>query len=112
MSTKKPYETLNMRGEILEVIRKGRVYRSDYFMIRYLVKPETDVTKCAVNARKKIAKKAVVRNYARRRLKELLRKNPPVQPGYFIIIAGPLTHKVKFAELKDVYDKVINNNLR
>ena len=83
--------------------RNGQTIRSKLFSIKFCVNPRKRFSRVAVVVSKKVAKKAVQRNFLRRRLYSLIRPYvAQFQRNYdlIIIVHSAELGQVKFAELE------------
>ncbi len=79
-------EPLRKKVEFAKTYRLGKSIRTPDFTIKVL-KVKEPVIKLGIVVPKKVSKKAVVRNRARRRVREIIRKNISLAtPGFFVIV--------------------------
>lgn len=91
------------KGEIEEVLSKGRRSNFSLFSVSWL--PNTEkTTKFAFVVSKKQYKQAVLRNKAKRRLRECARKTP-FGPGKYIFFAKNTINEAVFSDLKKEVEK-------
>lgn len=79
-------------GSLRFVYAKGKVVRSDTFILKYSTNPRRDVPRIAVVISKKVLKSAVARNRVRRRYYEAMRRRLPdlaVGCDLVLIITSP-----------------------
>lgn len=80
---------LTKKAEFKEVLSRGKTIQGRLFTLKYLEKEPEFPTKVGIIVSKKIAKRAVYRNKARRRLKEVLRNyvkslNPGLNMAFLV----------------------------
>ncbi|HPW47957.1 MAG TPA: ribonuclease P protein component [Candidatus Saccharibacteria bacterium] len=73
-------------GSLNHVYKRGRIVRSPYCAMKYLVNKNADTFKVSVVVSKKIAKSAPVRNRIRRRLYEAIRSNAKLLTNQEIVV--------------------------
>ncbi len=79
-------EPLRKKVEFAKTYRLGKSIRTPNFTIKALQVKESTI-KLGIVVPKKVSKKAVVRNRARRRVREIIRKNISLAiPGFFVIV--------------------------
>jgi len=79
-------EPLRKKVEFAKTYRLGKSVRTPNFTIKAL-QVKTETIKLGIVVSKKVSKKAVVRNRARRRVREIIRKNISLAiPGFFVIV--------------------------
>lgn len=99
-------------SEITEVARKGKVFDSDFFRIKFLPVRSTGgpkTSRFALVISSKVSKKAVERNKIRRRVSEVV-KSPAFEkgPGLVLILIKPRALGKEFGYLRDDLGKVLN----
>ena len=103
---------LRKKSVISALLRKGKVYKSRYFICRYFLKDEGS-PRFSVAVSKKIDKRAVFRNRLKRRFREVIKKNldksPPIYAMFFLSRFG---EKADFKSLEDelllFFKKILN----
>jgi ribonuclease P protein component len=92
------------------ILEKGRYSNSPHFSVK--VSPEGEKARVAVSVSKKVAKRAVARNRARRRaysaLQELV---PTIRPGLYLISTKSGAQDLKGDVLKDELRELLSNFL-
>ncbi len=79
-------EPLRKKVEFSKTYRLGKSVRTPHYTIKALAVKESTI-KLGIVVPKKVSKKAVVRNRARRRVREIIRKNISLAiPGFFVIV--------------------------
>jgi ribonuclease P protein component len=79
-------EPLRKKIDFSKTYRNGQQVRNTDYTVKALA-TNTTVLKLAIVVPKKVSKKAVVRNRARRRVREIIRKNIHLaEPNYFVIV--------------------------
>lgn len=77
---------LRKKSEFSKTYRFGKQVKLSEFSVRALPN-HTNTLQLAIVVSKKVSKKAVVRNRARRRIREILRKHHSLaSDGYFVIV--------------------------
>ncbi len=77
---------LRKKVEFSKTYRLGKSVRTPNFTIKALRVNDPEI-KLGIVVPKKVSKKAVVRNRARRRVREIIRKNISLAiPGFFVIV--------------------------
>lgn len=93
-------------GSLRYVYSKGKVVRSDLFVLKYSLNPRRTRPRIAVVVSKKIAKSAVSRNRIRRRYYEAMRRRLPhldIGCDIVLIITSPAS---LFAEANEIEAKL------
>lgn len=98
-----PKEKRLTKGEIEEVLSKGRRVNFSLFSVSWL-KTTEKTTKFAFVVSKKQYKQAVLRNKAKRRLRECVRKNL-FSSGKYVFFAKNTINEAPFSELKEEISK-------
>ena len=98
-----PRERIRKKKEFLVLYKKGYRYKSKYFSLIGLSNALT-YSRVGVVASKKVGN-AVTRNRAKRRMRELFRRNKNLltHPVDFIIVAMPAMREATWPELKESY---------
>ena len=97
---------ISNRKLIEKTMRKGAQYKNKYFVFRFLPSKEADL-RCAVIVSKKIAPKAVERNYLRRRVNEAVRLNKNlVKNGILTVIIAK--YALKTADYKNLNQGIVD----
>ncbi len=79
-------EPLRKKVEFSKTYRLGKSVRTPYFTIKTL-QVKSPIIKLGIVVSKKVSKKAVTRNRARRRIREIIRRNISLAiPGFFVIV--------------------------
>ena len=79
-------ESLRKKADFSKTYRFGKQFRTTNFTIKAL-QTNTEVLKLAIVIPKSVSKKAVVRNRARRRVREIIKKNSALAAtNYFVIV--------------------------
>lgn len=77
---------LRKKADFSKTYRRGKTVRNPNFTVWALQTPTPEL-KLAIVVSKKVSKKAVVRNRARRRVREVIRKNASLAASnYFVIV--------------------------
>ncbi len=98
MSISRSY-LLRRKKDLDLVAKKGRTVKNSFFFIKYL-RSEGSL-KFAVSISSKVAKKAVVRNGVKRRIKEAIRKSSLVgMPIMALIVPQASVMTMSFAQLQ------------
>ena len=93
--------TLRKKKEFEELFKKGKRVASRFFATFFLAKEEK---KIGIIVSKKVAKKAVIRNRVRRRIREIYRLNKEDMPqGWIMVIARKQTAEADFPNLKGAF---------
>lgn len=89
--------------EITKVIKRGRVFDSEFFRIKFLLAHKGQpISKFAIVIGSKILKKAAERNRIKRRLSEIVRLLAnKIRPGLFVILIKPSAPGKRFSRLRD-----------
>lgn len=78
---------LTQDGEFKQVLSKGKTIQGKLFAIKILESAQPKPTKIGIITSKKIAKQAVYRNRARRRLREAIRTHlKNLRNGFLVVI--------------------------
>ncbi|USO02511.1 MAG: ribonuclease P protein component [Alphaproteobacteria bacterium] len=93
---------LKQQKNFTQIKKQGLFFRKKGLVLRYF-KTDQDCINWAVSASKYAYKKAVDRNLAKRRLKEILRQNPPRIYGNYLLSVTPSTNQTDFKELTHDY---------
>lgn len=93
---------LKYNRQFILIKKTGLSLKKSGLILKHLKTNDRDI-KWAVSASKYAYKKSVDRNYAKRRLRELIRNNPPILHGNYLLSATHLTNKISFEELKHEY---------
>ncbi len=93
-------EIIKKREEFLKTSHQGIRILGDFFIFQYLKKESQDSSRFGFTVTKKTAKRAVIRNKMKRRLKEAVRSLENVPNGYDIVLI--VRHKMLDAKYKDV----------
>lgn len=97
--TKRRLLALRGSDDIQNLFSKGRVIRTPHFLIRYKEKDD-NIVRIGVIVAKKIAKKAVQRNKAKRQVRECLRSVADFFIGGVSIVVVPMVVDMKFDDMK------------
>lgn len=102
---------ISNRHLINKLLRKGRIYQSDNFTVKYLPATSED-SKFAIVTSKKISKKAVVRNKLRRQITESIRLNINVLKSNIVavLITKPSIVNLKYEELAHEIELFLNQD--
>jgi ribonuclease P protein component len=104
---------ISNRQLIEKLFKKGKLYKNNYFLFRFLPSIES-TSKFAVIVSKKVAPKAVDRNYLRRQINEAIKNNIPLLKIDIIslIIVKTTVKKASYEELnKGIMDFFNQNKL-
>ena len=94
---------LKKKKDFERVFKEGRGFQEDFFFLK-IVKNNLKISRFGIIVSQKVAKKAVVRNKLKRRLREILRKNLPIiKKGIDgVLIAQPGLEEKSFGELEEM----------
>ena len=104
---------ISNRQLIEKLFKKGRFYKNNYFLFRFLPSIEP-ISKFAVIVSKKVAPKAVDRNHLRRQISEAVKDNIPLlkKDVVCLITAKTNVNKAGYEELnKGIIDFFNQNKL-
>ena len=95
-----------LNKDFIRVKKEGFFCKKSGLVLRY-IKGTATLVYCGVAASKFAYKRAVDRNYAKRRMRELLHHNPPQKPGYYLLTATSSSNKIVFEDLKNDYRQLL-----
>jgi len=100
---------LKKEKEFEAVFKGGRTIKGKSVFLRYLING-TDKTKVGFVVSKKISKLAVVRNKAKRRMRDIVRlKKDGLKEGLSIVIISlPSITKLKYKEIKEDLENLLS----
>lgn len=101
----KAISKLKYNREFILIKTKGFALRKPGLTLKFL---KSDERKWAVCASKFAYKQAVGRNLAKRRMREIIRQDPPLKNGHYLLLATSLTNKIPFADLKSDYRELLS----
>lgn len=99
---------LKKRTDIERVFKKGKVFKSSFFILR-TIKSENNFCRFAFIVPKKVSSKANVRNKIKRRIREVVKEKMEKEfsPSDNVIIALPGSEKENFPEIKNSVEKLL-----
>jgi ribonuclease P protein component len=100
---------LKKEKEFEAVFKGGRTIKGKSVFLRYLING-TDKTKVGFVVSKKVSKLAVVRNKAKRRMRDIVRlKKDGLKEGLSIVIISlPSITKLKYKEIKEDLENLLS----
>jgi len=103
-------ERLRKRKQFLRVYERGAKLRTELFFI-YLLENDLPVSRLGITVSRKVGK-TNIRNYLKRRLREVFRKNKGVvtPPSDVVINTSRVTAGASFAQLEEEFVKVFVGN--
>lgn len=97
--------------EIKEIIKRGKLFESDFFRIKFFPAPSTKVlsaNKFAFIVGSRVSRKANQRNKIKRRVSEAIRLlSPTIKPGLILILVKPQALGKGFSYLRDDLNRVL-----